>query len=295
MRFARLYLAAAVALMLAAHASAAWAVGWSLPVSGGTPALGFGVQYAGGTHRGVDLEVPAGADVVSPTGGTVTFAGRIPADGGGTCGAVTIELADGHRVSLLPLEGVCVATGDGVDAGDALGSLAATGDDSSASPHLHVGLRSGELYLDPMPFLPCCGAPAAEPVPEAPPVTVPDPPAATSAGVAATAPAATAAPVVGAAAPTPASVSAVVQAEVAPTVPAADAATPVTAGRPVSGAELPAAEAAAPNNAPHTVSKRVRVPFFSARPVTSGILALGMLATGIAIVRVRRASPVHVR
>jgi hypothetical protein len=37
------------------------------------------------------------------------------------------------------------------------------------------------------------------------------------------------------------------------------------------------------------------VPFFSARPVTSGILALGMLATGIAIVRVRRASPVHVR
>jgi hypothetical protein len=43
------------------------------------------------------------------------------------------------------------------------------------------------------------------------------------------------------------------------------------------------------------VRKGVRVPLFSARPVMSTVLALGMLATGIAIVRVRRASPVHVR
>ena len=63
----------------------------------------------------------------------------------------------------------------------------------------------------------------------------------------------------------------------------------------IPAAELPVTEVVDPNDAPHTVSKGARTPFFSARPVTSGVLALGMLATGIAIVRVRRASPVHVR
>lgn len=290
MRFVRHYVAVAAALMVMMHAGTAWASAWVLPVSNGSPVLGFGVQYAGGTHRGVDIEAPAGAEIIAPAGGTVSFAGQVPADGGGTCGAVTVELANGHRVSLLPLEGVCVAVGDAVSAGDALGSLPAVGDDSSAAPHLHVGLRSGELYLDPTPFLPCAGTPAADPAPEAPSVTVPDPRAATGVGVT---PAATAAPVATAAEPIPASVGAVAQAEIAPTAPVADVAPAVTAGRAVTGAEIPAA--AAPNDAPHTVRAGIRVPWFSARPVTSAVLALGMLATGIAIVRVRRASPVHVR
>lgn len=292
MRSTRRVVAVVALLVALAHASVASAFGWSLPVSGGTPTLGFGVAYPGGTHRGVDLEAAAGAEVVAPTGGTVTFAGRVPADGGGTCGAVTVELADGHRVSLLPLEGVCVAAGDSIAAGDVLGSLAASGDDSSGAPHLHVGLRSGELYLDPAPLLPCGGASAADPAPESAPVTVPDPPAATSAGAAPAAPAVTVAPAAAVAAPTPAGASAVVQAEVAPTAPVVDAAMPVTANRAVTNADLPAAD---PNNAPHMVRKGVRVPLFSARPVMSTVLALGMLATGIAIVRVRRASPVHVR
>ncbi len=292
MRSARRVVAVAALLVALAHASVASASSWALPVSGGTPTLGFGVAYPGGTHRGVDLKAAVGSEVVAPNGGTVTFAGRVPADGGGTCGAVTVELPDGHRISLLPLDDVQVITGDCVTAGDVLGSLAASGDDSSTVPHLHVGLRSGELYLDPAPFLPLGTAVGAGPAPESASVAVPNPPAAASPGATAVV---AAAPAPAATAQTPAGASAVVPAEIAESAPAVDTVTPITVSRAVTDADVPVAEAIDPNNAPHTVKPGIRMPLFSARPVTSTVLALGMLATGIAIVKVRRASSVHAR
>lgn len=122
---------------------------WCPPVEGGASILGFGAAYAGGTHRGVDIAAEPGAEIAAPAMGTVSFAGQVPADGGGTCTAVTLELADGRRMSLLPLQRADVVVGESVEAGQVLGVLAAAGDDSSGTPHVHVSLRSGDLYLDP--------------------------------------------------------------------------------------------------------------------------------------------------
>lgn len=153
-RTCRLCLGAVAVSLIWQCASPAWGGTWNEPVSGGAVILAFAERYNGRTHRGIDLAAPAGAEVRAPSGGTVVFAGTVPADGGGTCHAVTVELVDGLRVSMLPLESVLVAAGDRVSSGDAVGHIAQAGDDSSAAPHLHLGLRDGEAYLDPAGLLP---------------------------------------------------------------------------------------------------------------------------------------------
>lgn len=146
-------------LLLCARQVPAHAGAWSAPVGAGTTILGYGEQYAGRTHRGVDISAAAASEVGSPAAGVVVFAGSVPADGGGVCGAVTVELPDGLKVSLLPLEAVFVSTGQTVAGGETVGLVAAAGDDSSAAAHLHLGLRRGDAYLDPAGYLPACSAP----------------------------------------------------------------------------------------------------------------------------------------
>lgn len=126
----------------------------SSPIPGASVVLGFGRPYGSGSvHRGADLAGAAGEHVLAPEAATVSFAGAVPADGGGTVLAVTLALADGTKVSLMPLERALVKGGATVSAGDALGELADHGDASSAQPHLHLSLRRGSVYLDPAPLL----------------------------------------------------------------------------------------------------------------------------------------------
>jgi hypothetical protein len=121
-------------------------------------ALGFGATYrsadasSSSTHRGVDLAAEAGARVQAPLAGRVTFVGRVPGVGGGTVREVTIATAQG-AVSLLPFASATVAKGDQLAEGDAVGTVADTGDGSSAGTHLHVGVKRGDLYVDPMGVL----------------------------------------------------------------------------------------------------------------------------------------------
>lgn len=135
--------------------------GAALP--GGPVSLSFGASYVGQdgvsrTHRGVDVSMPPGETVGAPRGGTVKFAGRVPGAGGGTVLCVTLQTSEG-LISLLPLERLDVGGGDTVEAGGSVGTLAPSGDVSSPDPHLHVGLRRGDLYVDPCGLL---AAPAAE-------------------------------------------------------------------------------------------------------------------------------------
>lgn len=139
---------------------------WSPPVPRGEVMLGYGVVYGECTHRGVDLRADAGESVSSPVDGTVTFAGTVPADGGGTCAAVTIETADGMRVSLTPLAETSVSEGCAVRAGERLGAVAAGGDSSSSGTHVHLSLRHGDVYLDPSDMLPVYAPPVPEPMPQ---------------------------------------------------------------------------------------------------------------------------------
>ena len=142
------------------------------PVLAGWPLAGsarvtvpFGALYPTGSaesrHRGADLEAAAGEQVRAPFAGTVSFVGRVPAVGGGTVLAVTLDTAVG-RVTLLPLAQADVARGVAVAEDAAIGVLAADGDGSSAGTHLHVGLREGDLYVDPLGVFAPPPAPGAD-------------------------------------------------------------------------------------------------------------------------------------
>lgn len=129
--------------------------GWPLD-SAASVTCGFGQKYSAAdgspsTHAGADLASSPGAGVCAPFAGTVNFVGRVPAPGGGgaTVLAVTVTTAEGN-VTLLPLESACVTKGQQVAENEEVGSLASEGDPSSSAPHLHVGLRKGDLYIDPM-------------------------------------------------------------------------------------------------------------------------------------------------
>jgi len=165
MRCVSCALAALGFVCMVAAGPPAWAARWSPPIDEPVVVVPFGASRTAGVHSGVDLQSEPGAQVRSPVCGQVVFAGAVPADGGGTCVAVTIETPDGLRISLLPLDGAYVRSGTVVADGDSLGRLAVAGDDSADVPHLHVGLRQGDWYIDPTPFLP---AVAASPV-QAPP------------------------------------------------------------------------------------------------------------------------------
>jgi hypothetical protein len=157
----------------------AMAVAWPL-AEDCEVALAYGQPYTGPdgaarTHTGLDLHAEHGVAALSVVGGTVAFAGRIPAGAGASTLAVTIEAADGLRYTVLPLESLDVGAGDAVEAGTELGALAQGGDDSTASTHLHVSVRRGETYLDPMSVLERPVMVAPEPQPE-PPVQAPETP-----------------------------------------------------------------------------------------------------------------------
>ena len=162
--------AVGIIVALVCAAGSAYGAGWSAPVPGCEVITAYGAVYSGKTHRGVDLRAPAGTDASTPAAGKVTFAGRVPADGGGTCGAVTVEIADGLRVSLLPLAEVFVVAGDALAAGEVVGTVAGSGDDSASTPHLHLGLRRGDVYLDPTGLLPVSEGIAPPIGPVSPPV-----------------------------------------------------------------------------------------------------------------------------
>jgi hypothetical protein len=86
----------------------------------------------------------------------VSFVGRVPGLSGGTVLAVTVS-TDSGSLTLLPLDSTSVTAGAHVAEGDLVGDLAEAGDPSSAGTHLHVGMRKGDLYVDPLPLM----APAA--------------------------------------------------------------------------------------------------------------------------------------
>lgn len=179
--------------MLVGFPSAAHAA-WPLEVPAAV-ILAFGDRYPGAdsaqtTHHGTDIAAEEGMRVEAPIAGTVGFAGRVPGSDGTSVLAVTLTTSGG-TLTLMPLRDIEVSKGDKVSAGSGLGTLAGNGDGSSSRTHLHVGLRKGELYLDPMTVLETpAAAPSGsdEPAAEAPalalgsPAGAPAPDAAAPAG-----------------------------------------------------------------------------------------------------------------
>lgn len=127
------------------------------PVDGdGSVLVGFHETYVSSsgehTHYGVDCSAEAGSSIYAPASGTVSFVGQVPAgdtSGCGTMTAVSIEMDDGDTLTLMPFETEVVQEGDSVSVGQLVGTLASSGDKSSSAVHLHVGLKDGDVYMDP--------------------------------------------------------------------------------------------------------------------------------------------------
>lgn len=100
-------------------------------------------------HRGVDLALRPGGEVLAAGGGTVAFAGTVAGSP-----VVSIDHPGGLRTTYQPVH-ASVRVGDAVDEGEPIGTLARTGS-FRAGEHdgLHWGARTGpDTYIDPLTLL----------------------------------------------------------------------------------------------------------------------------------------------
>jgi Peptidase family M23 len=138
-----------VVVALAATARPAGAAGdsggWRRPVDG--PVVAPFEQPSsvyGAGHRGVDFAVPAGTEVRAANDGVVSFAGSVA----GTL-HVTVAHTGDLRTSYSFLSSVLVRAGQQVARGEVVGRSGGMGTDHDGSV-LHLGLRIGDRYVDPM-------------------------------------------------------------------------------------------------------------------------------------------------
>jgi hypothetical protein len=119
--------------------------GWLRPVDGPVvhPFEAPASVYGPG-HRGADLAAAPGTAVRAANDGVVSFAGSVA----GTL-HVTVAHAGGLRTSYSFLAGASVRTGQQVARGDVLGTTGGASADHDATV-LHLGLRVGDNYVDPM-------------------------------------------------------------------------------------------------------------------------------------------------
>jgi murein DD-endopeptidase MepM/ murein hydrolase activator NlpD len=98
-------------------------------------------------HRGVDLAAETGTEVHSIGPGTVAYVGSI-----GDIQIITVQHpGSGLRSTYQPVEAL-VEVGDHVEAGALLGVVASNGG-HCAGICLHLGLKAGDAYRDPMLLL----------------------------------------------------------------------------------------------------------------------------------------------
>jgi murein DD-endopeptidase MepM/ murein hydrolase activator NlpD len=97
-------------------------------------------------HRGVDLGFAgAGAQVLSPAAGTVSFSGVVV-----DRPVITIDHGGGLRSSFEPVEST-LAAGDAVAAGQVIGTVVPG--HCPPAQCLHWGVRDGEQYVNPLQFV----------------------------------------------------------------------------------------------------------------------------------------------
>ncbi len=142
--------AGAVLVLVAASPARAAAApspsgGWQRPVSGAVvrPFEQPRSVYGPG-HRGVDFAAPPGTPVRAANDGVVTFAGSVA----GTL-HVTIAHAGNLRTSYSFLQSLAVHEGQTVARGEVIATSGGRGDEHDGSV-LHLGLRVGDRYVDPM-------------------------------------------------------------------------------------------------------------------------------------------------
>jgi murein DD-endopeptidase MepM/ murein hydrolase activator NlpD len=148
---------AAVAVLLAAGPAPApapagpaapVAAAWTWPVTGPViqPFDPPEDPYGSG-HRGIDIAAPVGTAVLGTAAGVVTFAGPV----GGRL-FLTIDHGDGLESTYSWLSSLLVRKGDPVVAGQPVATTG-WGHPAAAVPHLHLGVKLHDAYVDPLAYL----------------------------------------------------------------------------------------------------------------------------------------------
>jgi murein DD-endopeptidase MepM/ murein hydrolase activator NlpD len=101
----------------------------------------------GSGHRGIDIAVAVGSPVVAPAPGKVTFAGPV----GGRL-FLTIDHGGGLESTYSWLDALTARRGDTVSRGQVIGR-SGTGHRGAPVPHLHFGVRSLDVYVNPLDYL----------------------------------------------------------------------------------------------------------------------------------------------
>jgi murein DD-endopeptidase MepM/ murein hydrolase activator NlpD len=104
-------------------------------------------QPFGSGHRGIDIAASVGTDVRAAEAGTVTFAGPV----GGRL-FLTIDHGAGLESTYSWLDALLVRRGDVVTRGQVI-ARSGTGHAGALVPHLHVGVRLLDVYVDPLDYL----------------------------------------------------------------------------------------------------------------------------------------------
>lgn len=97
-------------------------------------------------HRGVDLAAHVGQEVRAAGGGRVTFAAELAGRG------VVVVDHGAVRTTYQPVEAT-VAVGERVRTGEPIGVIALGSGHCESGGCLHLGLRRGETYLNPLLIL----------------------------------------------------------------------------------------------------------------------------------------------
>jgi murein DD-endopeptidase MepM/ murein hydrolase activator NlpD len=121
---------------------------WTWPVHG--PVIGVFEPPEtpfGSGHRGIDVAVPVGTEVVAVDAGVVAFAGPV----GGQL-FVTLDHGGGLTSTYSWLSSALVRRGDVVARGAPI-ARSGTGHPGSTMPHLHLGVRVDDVYQDPLAYL----------------------------------------------------------------------------------------------------------------------------------------------
>src|SRR5262245_56220547 len=145
----RSFVALAISVVpVSATVSLAWAAGsthWTRPVPGRVvrPFAPPRTRYGAG-HLGADLAAAPGTPVRAAGAGTVVFAGLVA-----NTRHVVVLHPGGLRTSYAFLRSVAVRRGQRVGRGAVVGTAGGTGE-NHAGQALHLGLRDGDVFVDPM-------------------------------------------------------------------------------------------------------------------------------------------------
>jgi len=97
-------------------------------------------------HKGVDIGLPEGTEILAGQDGTVTFAG----DGGDYGLVVVLDDGEGLVSKYAHCSALLVSAGQTVQAGDVIARVGNTG--NSTGPHLHLEVIKDGQYLNPLYF-----------------------------------------------------------------------------------------------------------------------------------------------